>query len=216
MTQLTIQLAATHDHWFQEPAAKHAYPALKLWWRHFSKQHAVIADGIEWIGCGTVAVTLLVGTLIANAWRKSAPPKHAAPRVANGDEGAADKGGDAMLARIGILQALYRDHEPEPEPRQKRATAYKILRWMKTSSMKEAMPAAKVVVAGHCVALLQHVFCSSLGTGVLTPHTARNADILKIPALERRVPPCAVGEEWLNAIDSDPSLTDVKPHHVIH
>jgi hypothetical protein len=67
MTQLTYQLAATHDHWFEQPAARHAVPALKLWWRHFSKQHPVMADGIEWAGCGVVAIGLLVGTLIANA-----------------------------------------------------------------------------------------------------------------------------------------------------
>jgi hypothetical protein len=67
MTQLTLQLAATHDHWFEQTAARHAVPALKLWWRHFAKQHAVIVDGIEWTGCGILAIGLLVGTLIANA-----------------------------------------------------------------------------------------------------------------------------------------------------
>jgi hypothetical protein len=67
MTHLTLQLAATHDHWFEEPAAKHAFPALKLWWKHFSKQHPIIVDGLEWTGCGVVAVTLLFGTLIGNA-----------------------------------------------------------------------------------------------------------------------------------------------------
>jgi hypothetical protein len=34
MTQLAMQLAATHDHWFEEAAAKHAFPALKLRWKH--------------------------------------------------------------------------------------------------------------------------------------------------------------------------------------
>ena len=67
MTHLTLQLAATHDHWFEEPAAKHVFPALKLWWKHFSKQHSIIVDGLEWTGCGVVAVTLLFGTLIGNA-----------------------------------------------------------------------------------------------------------------------------------------------------
>jgi len=46
MTQLTLQLAATHDHWFEEPAAKHAFPALKLWWKHFSRQHPIVTDGL--------------------------------------------------------------------------------------------------------------------------------------------------------------------------
>jgi hypothetical protein len=66
MTQLTLQLAATHDHWFEEPAAKHAFPALMLWWRHLAKQHPIIADGIEWTGCGTIAIAVLCGSLIAN------------------------------------------------------------------------------------------------------------------------------------------------------
>jgi hypothetical protein len=67
MTQLTLRLAATHDHWFEEPAPWHAVPALKLLWRHFSRQHPVVADGIEWTGCGILAVGLLVATLIASA-----------------------------------------------------------------------------------------------------------------------------------------------------
>jgi hypothetical protein len=67
MTQLTLQLAATHDHWFEEPAAKHAFPALRLWWRHLAKQHPIIADGIEWAGCGAIAVAVLCGSLIGNA-----------------------------------------------------------------------------------------------------------------------------------------------------
>jgi hypothetical protein len=67
MTQLTIQLAATHDHWFQEPVTRHAYPALKVWWRHLSKKHPWAIEGLEWIGSGTLAVILLIGTLIGNA-----------------------------------------------------------------------------------------------------------------------------------------------------
>jgi hypothetical protein len=67
MTQLTFQLAATHDRWFHEPAVKHAFPALKLAWKHFSKQHPIVADALEWTGCGTLAAGLLFGTLIANA-----------------------------------------------------------------------------------------------------------------------------------------------------
>ena len=68
MTQLTLQLAATHDHWFEEPVAKHAFPALKLWCKHFSKRRPIVADGLEWAGCSAIAVALLFGTLIANAW----------------------------------------------------------------------------------------------------------------------------------------------------
>jgi hypothetical protein len=67
MTQLTFEIAATHDHWFEEPAAKHAYPALKLWWRHLSKQHPIIAQGVEWSGCSLVAGAMVAGTLIASA-----------------------------------------------------------------------------------------------------------------------------------------------------
>jgi len=67
MTQLTFQLAATHDRWFREPAVKHAFPALKLGWKHFAKQHPIVADALEWAGCGAVAAGLLFGTLIANA-----------------------------------------------------------------------------------------------------------------------------------------------------
>lgn len=67
MTQLTLQLAATHDHWFTEPVAKHAYPALKLWWKHLSKRNPTIVSGLEWFGCSTIAFALLFGTLIANA-----------------------------------------------------------------------------------------------------------------------------------------------------
>jgi hypothetical protein len=41
----------------------------------------------------------------------------------------AEKGGDAMLARIGIMQALHRHDRPEPPPsRRKAAKAYKIVR----------------------------------------------------------------------------------------
>jgi hypothetical protein len=67
MTQLTFQLAATHDRWFHEPAVKHVFPALKLWWKHLSKRHPIMVDVLEWTGCSAVAVGLLVGTLIANA-----------------------------------------------------------------------------------------------------------------------------------------------------
>jgi hypothetical protein len=66
MTQLTLQLAATHDHWFEEPVTRHVLPALKLGWRHFSKQHAILVDGLEWAGCGVIALAVLFGSLIAN------------------------------------------------------------------------------------------------------------------------------------------------------
>jgi hypothetical protein len=67
MTHLTLQLAATHDHWFEEPAANHAVPALRLWWRHFTKQRPATADGLEWTACGAVAIAVLLSSLIANA-----------------------------------------------------------------------------------------------------------------------------------------------------
>jgi hypothetical protein len=41
----------------------------------------------------------------------------------------AEKGGDAMLARIGVMQALHRHDQPEPpKPRRKSARAYRIVR----------------------------------------------------------------------------------------
>lgn len=67
MTQLTLQLAATHDRWFEEPAARHAFPAVKLCWKHFSKFHPIAADAIEWSACGLFAIALLFGSLIGNA-----------------------------------------------------------------------------------------------------------------------------------------------------
>jgi hypothetical protein len=67
MTRFTHQMAATHDHWFEEPANSHAIPALMLWWRHFAKQHSVVVDAMEWMVCGLVAVSLLIAELIANA-----------------------------------------------------------------------------------------------------------------------------------------------------
>jgi len=67
MTHITHQRAATHDHWFDEPAGLHAVPALRLWWRHFAKHHPMLVDAIEWTGSGVLALGLLFGTLIANA-----------------------------------------------------------------------------------------------------------------------------------------------------
>jgi hypothetical protein len=67
MTRLTLQLAATHDHWFEEPAAQHALPAFKLFWKHFSKQHPIVVDSIEWTGCGAIGLMVLLGSLVANA-----------------------------------------------------------------------------------------------------------------------------------------------------
>jgi hypothetical protein len=67
MTQLTFELAATHDHWFEEPTAKHALPAIKLLWRHFSKLHPIVADAFEWMACGVLAAALLAASLIANS-----------------------------------------------------------------------------------------------------------------------------------------------------
>lgn len=67
MTHLTFELAATHDRWFREPAVKHAYAALKLVWKHFARQHSLMADALEWTGCGAIAVGILFATLIAHS-----------------------------------------------------------------------------------------------------------------------------------------------------
>jgi hypothetical protein len=67
MTQISYHLAATHDHWFDQSATSHAIPAIKLWWRHFAKQHVIFVDALEWGACGFFAVTLLLSELIANA-----------------------------------------------------------------------------------------------------------------------------------------------------
>jgi hypothetical protein len=40
----------------------------------------------------------------------------------------AERGGDTMLARIGVMQALYRDHEPEPKPRRKLVKTYQVIK----------------------------------------------------------------------------------------
>jgi hypothetical protein len=67
MTHVTYQLAATHDHWFDEPGAAHILPALRLWARRLAKRHPVAVDALEWMGAGLLAMSVLVGTLIANA-----------------------------------------------------------------------------------------------------------------------------------------------------
>jgi hypothetical protein len=67
MTHLSYQLAATHDHWLEEPMLGHAIPALQLWWRHFARKHVIFVDVLEWVACGFLAVTLLAAELIANA-----------------------------------------------------------------------------------------------------------------------------------------------------
>jgi len=67
MTQLTINLAATHDHWADEPALKHAGAAVKLSWRHFKRLHPLIVDIIEWAGAAVIASAILIAQLVANA-----------------------------------------------------------------------------------------------------------------------------------------------------
>jgi hypothetical protein len=67
MTHITPQLAATHDHWFDESAASHMLPALRLWARHFTKHHPIIVEALEWSSAGLLAISMLLGTLIANA-----------------------------------------------------------------------------------------------------------------------------------------------------
>jgi hypothetical protein len=67
MTQLALQLAAMPDHWFHEPQQSASIRRLSFGGRHFSKQHPVIADGLEWSACGVIAVAIIFGSLIANA-----------------------------------------------------------------------------------------------------------------------------------------------------
>ena len=67
MTQLTLRLASTHDHWFEAPAGEHALAACRLRLRHFSKRHPVVMDGLEWAFGGLIAAALVAGTLIASA-----------------------------------------------------------------------------------------------------------------------------------------------------
>jgi len=67
MTHITSQLAETHDHWFDEPTSSHVFPAMRLWVRHFAKQHPLFVNAVEWFGAGLLATGLLAGTLIANA-----------------------------------------------------------------------------------------------------------------------------------------------------
>jgi len=67
MTQLTHQLAATHDHWFEEAPVRHAITELKLGCRHFARQHPILVDALEWGGCGLLAASLLTVELIVNA-----------------------------------------------------------------------------------------------------------------------------------------------------
>ena len=67
MTSITHQLAATHDHWFEKPAAQRAIPGVRLWWRHLAKTYPLVADALEWTGASAVAVGLFLATLIANA-----------------------------------------------------------------------------------------------------------------------------------------------------
>jgi hypothetical protein len=40
---------------------------LKLSWRFFSKQHPILADTLEWSGCGILAAIMFAATLIANS-----------------------------------------------------------------------------------------------------------------------------------------------------
>jgi hypothetical protein len=67
MTQLTMSLAATHDHWREERAFRHVAAATQLWWRHISRHHPVVVEIAEWSGAVATAVALLVAELIANA-----------------------------------------------------------------------------------------------------------------------------------------------------
>jgi hypothetical protein len=63
----TLAVATIHDHWAEDTVSDHGLVALKLWARHLAKQHPIIADGIEWTGCGAIAIAVLCGSLIGNA-----------------------------------------------------------------------------------------------------------------------------------------------------
>jgi hypothetical protein len=63
---ITMMLGYNAGRWFREPAVKQLVEPLKLWWKHLSAQHPLLADGLEWTGSGGIALSLLLGTLIAN------------------------------------------------------------------------------------------------------------------------------------------------------
>lgn len=64
MSHPSMSLAVTHDHWFEEPAIRHAGPALQLWWRHIQRYHPAMVETFEWAGAGTIAAALLLAQLI--------------------------------------------------------------------------------------------------------------------------------------------------------
>jgi hypothetical protein len=66
MTQLMLQLAATHDPWSQEPAIRHV-GAIVGWGRHFSRSHPVLPEIAEWSGAALIAVALVAAELVASA-----------------------------------------------------------------------------------------------------------------------------------------------------
>jgi hypothetical protein len=69
MTCLTPRLAATHDHWFNEPAIKRAVPGLRLWWHRFTKRDAkdgaLLLEVMEWTATVAVALLMLLCGLVA-------------------------------------------------------------------------------------------------------------------------------------------------------
>ncbi|MBN8990743.1 MAG: hypothetical protein J0H42_21065 [Rhizobiales bacterium] len=67
MTQLTMSLAATHDHWTTEPVLKHAGAAARLWLRHLRRHRPLLVDVAEWSFAATIASCLVVLELFANA-----------------------------------------------------------------------------------------------------------------------------------------------------
>ena len=67
MTQLTMNLAATHDHWADEPSLRHAGAGIKLWWRHLNRHHPLVVDIAEWCGAAAIAAAMLIAQLIVNA-----------------------------------------------------------------------------------------------------------------------------------------------------
>jgi hypothetical protein len=69
MRHLTPRLAATHDHWLDEPAIKHAIPSLQLWWHHFTKRDArdgsLLLETMEWTATAAIALLMLFCELVA-------------------------------------------------------------------------------------------------------------------------------------------------------
>jgi hypothetical protein len=60
MTQLTMSLAATHDHWREERAFRHVAAATQLWWRHISRITCVQGRMVRAVATGGLLVAELI------------------------------------------------------------------------------------------------------------------------------------------------------------